>query len=67
MDVARKVVILARECGLNVELSDVSVDSLVPEPLQAAQSAEEFMAGLPQVKGSPSWRTAKPCYFLPGR
>lgn len=33
VDVARKVVILARECGLNVELSDVPIKSLVPDAL----------------------------------
>lgn len=50
MDVARKVVILARECGLALELADVAVESLVPEPLRGAASAEEFMAGLPQAR-----------------
>ena len=49
MDVARKVVILARECGLEVELSDVEVQSLVPQQLQQASTAEEFLAQLPQV------------------
>merc|ERR1719271_1134271 len=33
-DVQRKCVIAARECGLEVEMSDVPVESLVPEPLQ---------------------------------
>jgi len=33
VDVARKVVILARECGLEVELSDVPIKSLVPDAL----------------------------------
>jgi aspartokinase/homoserine dehydrogenase 1 len=33
-DVQRKCVIVARECGLNIELSDVPVESLVPEPLR---------------------------------
>ena len=46
---ARKVVILAREAGLRLELEDVEVQSLVPEPLRAAQSAAEFLDGLPQV------------------
>lgn len=36
MDVARKVVILARELGLKVELSDVPVKSLVPEALNGS-------------------------------
>ncbi|KAF5201423.1 Bifunctional aspartokinase/homoserine dehydrogenase protein [Thalictrum thalictroides] len=47
-DVARKVIILARESGLKLELSDIPVQSLVPEPLKASPSAEEFMEQLPQ-------------------
>ncbi|KAK6246627.1 Aspartate/glutamate/uridylate kinase - like 9 [Theobroma cacao] len=47
-DVARKVIILARESGLKLELSDIPVRSLVPEPLRASASAEEFMKQLPQ-------------------
>lgn len=46
---ARKVVILARKAGLRLELEAVEVQSLVPEPLRAAQSAAEFLDGLPQV------------------
>lgn len=46
MDVARKVVILAREMGLTIELSDVEVESLVPEGLEKG-STEEFMAAVP--------------------
>lgn len=44
-DVARKLIILARELGHDVELDDVPVQSLVPEDLRAA-SAEEFLNGL---------------------
>ncbi|XP_059297333.1 bifunctional aspartokinase/homoserine dehydrogenase, chloroplastic-like isoform X1 [Lycium ferocissimum] len=47
-DVARKVIILARESGLKLELSDIPVQSLVPEPLRASASPEEFMQQLPQ-------------------
>ncbi|KAK2969105.1 hypothetical protein RJ640_028812, partial [Escallonia rubra] len=47
-DVARKVIILARESGLKLELSDIPVESLVPEPLTATASAEEFLQQLPQ-------------------
>lgn len=47
MDVARKVTILARESGLGLELSEVPVRSLVPEPLQQVDSADEFIARLP--------------------
>nr|ACL54105.1 unknown [Zea mays] len=46
-DVARKVIILARESGLRLELSDIPVKSLVPETLAACSSADEFMQKLP--------------------
>ena len=44
-DVARKLIILGREMGLKLEMSDVEVSSLVPSDL-AAGSSEEFLAGL---------------------
>ncbi|HJQ32435.1 MAG TPA: bifunctional aspartate kinase/homoserine dehydrogenase I [Pyrinomonadaceae bacterium] len=44
-DVARKLIILARELGLEVELEDVSVESLVPEDLRGA-GVEEFLSEL---------------------
>ena len=47
MDVARKVVILAREMGLPLDLSDVAVDGLVPEELQGG-SVDEFLERLPE-------------------
>jgi bifunctional aspartokinase / homoserine dehydrogenase 1 len=47
-DVARKVVILAREIGIEVELADVPVQSLVPIALQGPDvSVSDFMAWLP--------------------
>ncbi|XP_073285930.1 bifunctional aspartokinase/homoserine dehydrogenase 1, chloroplastic-like isoform X2 [Primulina huaijiensis] len=48
MDVARKVIILARESGLNLELSDIPVQSLVPEPLKDSASPELFLQELSQ-------------------
>ena len=47
MDVARKVVILAREIGLPLELGDVTIDGLVPAPLQDGP-VETFMERLPE-------------------
>jgi aspartokinase/homoserine dehydrogenase 1 len=47
MDVARKLIILAREMGLALEMADVKVESLVPPDLSGA-SIEEFMNGLPK-------------------
>lgn len=44
------MVILARECGLQVGLDDLQVSSLVPQPLQGLASADEFMQQLPQVR-----------------
>lgn len=46
-DVARKLVILAREMGLGVELSDVQIESLVPESLRDV-GVDEFLKQLPQ-------------------
>ena len=42
LDVARKLIILAREMGLAVELNQVEIESLVPEELRSA-SAEKFL------------------------
>ncbi len=44
-DVARKLIILGREMGLKLEMSDVAVSSLVPSDLTAG-SSDEFLAGL---------------------
>ena len=45
MDVARKAVILAREAGLELDLSDIEVESLVPETL-VNDSVDEFLGQL---------------------
>lgn len=46
MDVARKLIILGREMGLTLEMSDVRVESLVPAGLETG-SIDEFLARLP--------------------
>lgn len=49
MDVARKVVIMAREIGIEVELCDVPVKSLVPSDLAREDvSIRDFMQRLPE-------------------
>ena len=47
MDVARKLIILAREMGLTPEMSDVRVEGLVPQALNDC-GVDEFMARLPE-------------------
>jgi len=46
-DVARKLVIVAREMGLVLELDDVVIEPLVSPALAAVEGVEAFMAALP--------------------
>lgn len=49
LDVARKVTILARLSGLNVESpTSFPVESLIPKALESVQSADEFLTKLPE-------------------
>ena len=51
MDVARKVVIAARESGLDLSLEDITVQGLVPKDLEQC-SVEEYIARLPEADGA---------------
>jgi homoserine dehydrogenase len=43
MDVARKLTILARLCGLDIEQASFPIESLIPDELQAVASADAFL------------------------
>ena len=49
-DVARKLLILAREAGLELELSDVEVEGVLLKGFSEGKSADEFMAMLPPIR-----------------
>jgi homoserine dehydrogenase len=58
IDVARKLVILAREAGRPLSLEDVTVESLVPAEL-AGLAPEDVLAALPAMDGPMAARLAQ--------
>ena len=52
LDVARKVLIIAREVGLDLELEDIKLQSVIPDELAQIQDADEFMRKLPSLDAS---------------
>jgi aspartokinase/homoserine dehydrogenase 1 len=51
LDVARKLVILARECGWRTRIAEVHLESLVPEALSKV-STPAFLERLPELDGA---------------
>ena len=49
--ISKHAVPCGRETGMDVELADVPVHSLVPEPLRDVASVDNFMARLPEFDG----------------
>lgn len=47
LDVARKLLIIARESGLLLELDDIKLESIVSKELAAIENSDEFMNALP--------------------
>ena len=45
-DVARKILILSRECGLSLELGDIPIQNLVPQDCREQKTTEEFLKAL---------------------
>ncbi len=46
MDVARKLLILSRETGLNIEMNDIVIEQILPANCKKAKNVEQFFAEL---------------------
>ena len=58
-DVARKLLILARQIGSTMDLGDVRVDSLVPKALARGKFSEQVLRGFARYDGEMNRRLAR--------
>ncbi|AYN24851.1 bifunctional aspartate kinase/homoserine dehydrogenase I [Buchnera aphidicola] len=49
IDVARKLLVLAREIGYAIELKDISIEPILPEKFKNNQNSEEFLIKLQEL------------------
>lgn len=49
LDVARKVLIIAREIGMQIDLEDIFVESVIPEEYERLGSLDHFLQKLPEL------------------